>query len=194
MHYSHILGVDEAGRGPLAGPVAVGIVSVPVHFNIRAAFPEVNDSKLLSESTRESIYKELEGRAAVGELSFCVRFAAASTIDKLGITRAVKRSVWSGVRKLAPDPGTARVLLDGLLYAPSEYAQETIVKGDALEPVISLASIVAKVRRDRFMKRIASEYPEYMFEIHKGYGTKKHYEMLMKFGPSDIHRRTFLHN
>ena len=94
---------------------------------------------------------------------------------------------------LAPDPTEVRVLLDGLLHAPEEYEQETIIKGDALEPVISLASIAAKVRRDRLMKRLALAYPEYFFEVHKGYGTKKHYEALKKWGPSDIHRKTFLH-
>ena len=192
MHHSHILGVDEAGRGPLAGPVSVGVVRVPLNFDIRAAFPGVNDSKQLSENMRETIYKEMEARAKAGEISFCVRFAAASTIDKLGITRAVRKSVWSGVRMLAPDPTEVRVLLDGLLHAPEEYEQETIIKGDAKEPVISLASIAAKVRRDRLMKRLAFAYPEYFFEVHKGYGTKKHYEALKKWGPSDIHRLTFL--
>lgn len=187
------MGVDEAGRGPLAGPVAVGAVMAPSRFDIRAAFPGVNDSKKLSEDLRETIYREMEGRQKAGEISFCVRFASASTIDTIGITRAVRRGVYSGVRKLAPEPTRVRVLLDGLLHAPAEYEQETIIKGDALEPVISLASIAAKVRRDRLMKKLAEEYPNYLFEVHKGYGTKKHYEMLEKWGVSDIHRRSFLH-
>ncbi len=188
-----LLGVDEAGRGPLAGPVSVGIVSVPFNFDIKKTFPTANDSKQLSERERESIYKEMSGRAKAGELAFCVRFVGARAIDEIGISRAVKRGVWSGVRKLSPSPRNVKVLLDGLLVAPEEYEQETIIKGDAKEPVISLASIVAKVRRDRLMKKLAETYPEYLFEVHKGYGTKKHYEMLTKFGPSDIHRRSFLH-
>ncbi len=192
MNYSHILGVDEAGRGPLAGPVAVGVVSVPAGFDIRNAFPGVNDSKKLSESAREAIYREMQARAKAGEISFCVRMVGARAIDTIGITRAVRRGVWSGVRSLAPEPGTARVLLGGLLHAPKEYAQETIIKGDSLEPVISLASIAAKVRRDNLMKKLAREYPEYLFEVHKGYGTKAHYEMIEKWGISDIHRRSFL--
>lgn len=192
MAAKFLIGVDEAGRGPLAGPVAVGVVRVAANFDIRAAFPGVNDSKQISESLRETIYKEMEVRAKAGEISFCVRLAHASTIDRVGITKAVKKSVWSGVRSLAPDPLATRVLLDGLLHAPDEYEQETIIKGDALLPVISLASIAAKVRRDRLMKRLALVYPEYLFEVHKGYGTKKHYEALKKWGPSDIHRLSFL--
>lgn len=193
MAAKFLLGVDEAGRGPLAGPVAVGIVSVPFGFDIRAAFPGVNDSKQLSEEVRETIYKEMNVRAKAGDISFCVRLIGAKVIDEIGITRAVRKGVWSGVRRLAPEPAFARVLLDGLLHAPEEYEQETIIKGDVLEPVISLASIAAKVRRDRLMKKLAETYPEYFFEVHKGYGTKKHYDALKKWGPSDIHRHSFLH-
>src|SRR3569832_1474813 len=120
MRYSHILGVDEAGRGPLAGPVAVGVVKVPANFDIRKAFPGVNDSKKLSEELRETIYKELVGRAKAGEVSFCVRMSPASFIDTHGITKAVVRGVWGGVRFLAPEPSSVRVLLDGLLHAPPE--------------------------------------------------------------------------
>jgi len=192
MHYPHILGVDEAGRGPLAGPVAVGVVKVAAGFDIKKAFPEADDSKQISEQVRESIYKEMEERRRAGEIDFCVRLVGAKTIDEIGITRAVRRGVWRGVRTLAPEPEPVFVKLDGLLHAPQEYAQETIIKGDALEPVISLASIAAKVRRDRLMKRLAQEYPEYLFEVHKGYGTKKHYEALQKWGPSAVHRRSFL--
>ena len=192
MHYSHILGVDEAGRGPLAGPVAVGVVKVQRNFDIRKAFPGVNDSKQLSENARETIYREMQAREKAGEISFCVRFSSAHIINTFGITRAVRRGVWSGVRTLAPEASEVFVKLDGLLHAPDEYAQETIIKGDALEPVISLASIAAKVRRDRLMKSLAEKYPNYLFEVHKGYGTKKHYEAIAKWGISDIHRRSFL--
>ena len=192
MGAKFLLGVDEAGRGPLAGPVVVGVVKVARDFDIRKAFPGVGDSKQLSESARETIYREMQARQKAGDISFCVRFSSAQTIDTIGITRAVKRGVWSGVYALALEPFAVQVLLDGLLQAPAEYAQETIIKGDALEPVISLASIVAKVRRDRLMKRLAEKYPNYLFEVHKGYGTKKHYEAIEKWGPSAIHRRSFL--
>ena len=187
-----LLGVDEAGRGPLAGPVSVGVVKVARGFDIRKAFPGVNDSKQLSETARETIYREMQSRQRAGDISFCVRLISADVIDTIGISKAVRRGVWSGVRKLAPEPKGVRVLLDGLLHAPEEYEQETIIKGDAKEPVISLASIAAKVTRDRLMKKLAEKYPNYFFEVHKGYGTKRHYEAIEKWGPSDIHRHSFL--
>ena len=192
MGYSHIIGVDEAGRGPLAGPVAVGIVLVAAGFDIRAAFPKINDSKKLSEKVRETIYKEMQVREHSGEISFCVEFIDAHIIDTIGITASVRQGVHSGVRKLSIDPSGTKVLLDGLLHAPDEYEQETIIKGDALEPVISLASIAAKVERDWLMKKLAEEHPEYGFEAHKGYGTKAHYAAIKKHGILPIHRRSFL--
>lgn len=187
-----LVGVDEAGRGPLAGPVAVGVVKVMADFDIRSAFPGVNDSKKLSEKKRETIYREMEERVRLGDISFCVRFSAAAVIDEIGITKSVREGVYAGVRALAPEPLGIRVLLDGLLHAPPEYEQETIIKGDALEPAISLASIAAKVERDRLMQVLSLQYPGYGFETHKGYGTKKHYAALRELGVSDIHRRSFL--
>lgn len=192
MRYSHILGVDEAGRGPLAGPVAVGIVKVPAGFNVRREFRGVNDSKQLSEEVREEIYLHMLARRRLGDIDFCVRYSSAQAIDRFGITRAVRRASWSGIKKLASSPEGVRVYLDGLLHAPEEYEQETVIQGDALVPVISLASIAAKVERDRLMKRLSKIYPGYFLEEHKGYGTKKHYEMIKQWGPTDIHRMTFL--
>ncbi len=192
MTYTHIIGVDEAGRGPLAGPVAVGAVIVASGFDIRTAFPGVNDSKKLSEKKRETIYREMEERMRLGDVFFCVHFSEASTIDEIGITRAVHKGVYAGIRALAPEPKGIKVLLDGLLHAPEEYEQETIIKGDALEPVISLASIAAKVERDRLMQALALQYPGYGFEAHKGYGTRAHYKAIEERGVSGIHRRSFL--
>lgn len=186
-----IIGVDEAGRGPLAGPVAVGVVAVSPRLNLGRMFPGLDDSKKLSPQKREEIYIEAAGRARAGELAFRVRFSGNAYIDRFGIVRAVRRSVWSGVRALAPDPADAKVFLDGLLKAPPEYKQETVIGGDALVPVISLASVVAKVRRDRLMERLAQQYPEYFFEQHKGYGTRKHLTAINKFGLCSIHRRTY---
>jgi ribonuclease HII len=185
-----LVGVDEAGRGPLAGPVAVGVVAVPYRFDIKRTFPGVNDSKKLSEALREEIYTEALARTRAGDIRLCARLAGALYIDTFGITRAVRRGVWSGVRSLA-EAENSFVKLDGLLKAPPEYKQETIIKGDALEPVISLASIVAKVRRDRLMKKLALEYPQYGFEVHKGYGTLKHRRAIGEFGLCDLHRRSF---
>jgi ribonuclease HII len=188
-----MLGVDEAGRGPLAGPVSVGVVAVPEGFDVAKEFPGVKDSKKLSERKREKIFEMLETRAALGDVRFTVEFESAETIDNEGIAVAVRRALWRGVNKLAPDSALVYIQLDGTLRAPPEYSQETIINGDELVPIISLASIVAKVSRDRLMLDFAKKYPEYIFEKHKGYGTALHYEMLKKHGPCDIHRRSFIH-
>ena len=188
-----MLGVDEAGRGPLAGPVAVGVVAVPEGFDVAREFPGVADSKKLSENKREEIFKMLKTRVAKGDARFTVEFENEKVIDEEGIATAVHRALWRGVNSLAPDSSLVHVLLDGSLKAPPEYSQETIINGDELVPLISLASIVAKVTRDRLMINLAKKYPEYSFEKHKGYGTKLHYEMLKKHGLCDIHRRSFIH-
>lgn len=188
-----VLGVDEAGRGPLAGPVSVGVVAVEEGFDVAAEFPGVADSKKLSEKKREKIFEILEARAAVGDVRYVVEFESNDTIDTEGIAVAVRRALWRGVNSLAPDAALATVLLDGSLKAPPEYAQKTIVGGDATVPLISLASVAAKVVRDRLMTQLAKEYPNYAFEIHKGYGTKKHYEALKEHGLCVIHRQSFIH-
>lgn len=187
------LGVDEAGRGPLAGPVAVGVVSVPEGFDVAKAFLGVTDSKALSEAKREKIYEMLMVRNMLGDVRFTVEFEDARAIDREGIVPAVRRALTRGVNALAPDAALVHVRLDGALRAPPEYSQETIIHGDSLIPLISLASIAAKVERDRLMCELAKEYPEYGFEVHKGYGTKMHYEKLLKHGLSAIHRRSFIH-
>ena len=189
----YVLGVDEAGRGPLAGPVSVGVVAVVEGFDVLKEFPSVRDSKKLSEKKREHIFTQLEARVAQGDARFAVEFESAETIDTEGIVVAVRRALWRGVNALAPDAALVRIQLDGALKAPPEYAQETIINGDELIPLISLASIAAKVSRDRLMLELAQKYPEYGFEKHKGYGTKAHYEMLKKHGLCAIHRRSFIH-
>jgi ribonuclease HII len=188
-----LLGVDEAGRGPLAGPVSVGVIIVPEGFDVAKAFPGVADSKTLSEARREKIYEMLVVRNMLGDTRFTVEFEDALTIDREGIVPSVRRALDRGVRALAPDPAGVRIQLDGSLRAPPEYSQETIIHGDALIPIISLASIAAKVERDHLMVALAREYPEYGFEKHKGYGTKAHYEALLKYGLSAVHRRSFIH-
>lgn len=175
----------------MAGPVAVGIIVAPAHYDISKYFPGVADSKQLTEAKREEIYELLLRESKKGTVRFCVRFASAEVIDAIGISKAVRRALYSGVRTLAPEPACVRVLLDGSLYAPEEYTQETIIRGDASQPIISLASIVAKVRRDRLMRGFAKKYPEYAFDIHKGYGTRKHYTAIKKHGLCDIHRKSW---
>jgi ribonuclease HII len=192
MHF--IVGVDEAGRGPLAGPVAVGVVIADARFDFLEAFPGLNDSKKLTEKKREALFELLLLRTKAGDVRFCVKSVPADVIDRVGISRAVMSSVHAGVRALAPHPRDVHIYLDGLLHAPEEYRQETVVGGDALIPAIMLASVAAKVSRDRLMVGLAEQYPEYGFERHKGYGTSLHIEAIGKFGLSPIHRRTFCKN
>jgi ribonuclease HII len=188
-----VIGVDEAGRGPLAGPVAVGTVRVVEGFDILSAFPGLNDSKKLTEKKRETIFMQLQEEIRKGNVSAVVYLASAQKIDAGGIVPAVRSALYKGVRKLLPNPEEGKVYLDGSLKAPPEYEQETIIGGDGKVPAIMLASVAAKVTRDRLMKKLALEHPLYEFEVHKGYGTKKHYELLREHGPCDIHRLTFLH-
>ena len=198
-----MLGVDEAGRGPLAGPVSVGVVAVPEGFDVLKEFPGVRDSKKLSEKRREKIFQMLEARAKTGDIKYNVELESAEVIDEKGITVAVRRALWRGVNVLVDKyrsltsvklgKSDFHILLDGALKAPPEYSQETIINGDELVPIISLASIAAKVTRDRLMLEMAKKYPEYGFEKHKGYGTAMHYEMLKKHGLCVIHRHSFIH-
>jgi ribonuclease HII len=188
-----MLGVDEAGRGPLAGPVAVGIVAVPMDFIVMREFPGLADSKQLSPLARANLFRLLQKRAKNGDIRFCVRSTGAERIDTWGLTRAVARAIARGVRHLAPEPKGISVFLDGLLKAPPEYNQQTIIGGDESVPIIALASIAAKVTRDRLMIRLAKQFPEYGFEQHKGYGTEAHYKALKKYGPCAIHRASFVH-
>lgn len=188
-----MLGVDEAGRGPLAGPVAVGVVAVPKGFDVGKEFPGVADSKRLSEQKRERVFDMLLTRATAGDVRYVVEFSTASEIDTYGIGKAIHAAVARGVYALAPSPEGIEIVLDGSLKAPLEYEQQTIIGGDATVPIISLASIAAKVTRDRLMLDFAREYPQYGFEAHKGYGTKLHYEALKLYGPCAIHRASFLH-
>ena len=188
----YIVGVDEAGRGPLAGPVSVGVVVAREGYDFIATFPGLNDSKQLSEKKREALYLVLEEEFRAERVRFVVQFVSAELIDKGGIAPAIRAAVGQGVRKLLPEPEQGKVFLDGSLKAPVEYAQETVIGGDGTVPAIMLASIAAKVTRDRYMKKMALEYPQYGFEQHKGYGTKAHYEAIKLHGLSPLHRRTFL--
>ena len=177
----------------MAGPVAVGVIAVAEGFDVAREFPGVGDSKQLTELAREKLFKLLEGRALRGDARFRVCYGTHTGIDARGMTVAVRRAVRRGVMALAAPEEVEKIYLDGLLRAPAEYAQETIIKGDELVPIISLASIAAKVSRDALMRRLARRYPLYGFERHKGYPTKAHYEALAIHGPCEIHRRSYLH-
>ena len=188
-----MLGVDEAGRGPLAGPVAIGVVAVSERFIITLEFPGLADSKQLTLLAREKLFRQMRERMRSGDIQFCVRSISAERIDRWGLSRARALATARAPRSLAPEPDGVSIYLDGLLKAPPEYDQQTIIGGDEAVPIIALASIAAKVMRDRLMTRLAKQFPKYGFEIHKGYGTQAHYRALKKYGLCAIHRRSFIH-
>lgn len=191
----YIIGIDEAGRGPLAGSVAVGATCVSVdNKNFKKFSRGVRDSKKLSEKQREEWFVKMTFEKKLGKFDFSVAFASAKMIDTRGLSFAIRHALASALKKLNYPPEETLVLLDGGLHAPKEYLhQKTIIHGDDIEPIISLASISAKVIRDRKMRALAKKYPEYGFEKHKGYGTKAHYEAIERYGILDgIHRKSFL--
>ena len=188
----YIVGIDEAGRGPLAGPVAVGLVHVPESLDLLSAFPGLNDSKKLTEKKREELFSLLEGYVAAGDITYAVELRTAEEIDGKGIAVVIRSAIADGLVKIAPAAGT-KVWLDGALRAPSHFVQETVIGGDALVPAIMLASIAAKVVRDRHMQEMHTTYAQYGFDHHKGYGTKSHFDALRTHGLCAIHRRTFIH-
>ena len=190
---AYIVGVDEAGRGPLAGPVSVGVVKVAEGFDLLAAFPGLNDSKKLSEKKREALFAKLQEEIKVGNVQAVVCLSSEKMIDEKGIAFAVRSALARGVRKLMPDPEEGKVFLDGSLKAPPEYVQETIIGGDTTVPAIMLASVAAKVTRDRLMLKLAADHPLYGFDVHKGYGTPAHLKALREHGMCVIHRATFIH-
>ena len=186
-----IVGIDEAGRGPLAGPVCVGAVGAKMkNKNEKIKILEgVKDSKKLSARKREEWFKILKENK---EFECHHVFVSHEIIDKFGIRKAVIFGVEKVLEKFSRKPDL--VLMDGALYAPEEYRQETIIKGDEKIPLISAGSIIAKVSRDRVMMNMHKKYPEYCFNEHKGYGTKKHFEKIIKHGFCEIHRKTFCGN
>lgn len=193
-----IVGVDEAGRGPLAGPVAIGGCCYNsddrmLHKELRRLFPVVKDSKQLSHTKREAVYKELTRLSKCTTLRFEVVLVSSMVIDTRGISHAIKKGLERVLKRLVDDAGSVEVLLDGGLRAPAfYYRQSTHIRGDATHLPIALASIAAKVVRDRHMIRLAKRFPNYAFEIHKGYGTKSHYVAIKKNGLTKIHRKTFV--
>jgi ribonuclease HII len=199
---SYVVGIDEAGRGPLAGPVAVGIVLIPHNFDW-SLLPGVGDSKKVSEKNRERIYNEALKLAKAGKLWCTVELGSAKAIDKLGIAVVIRDCIDKGLRDISTkrdfvlDWSMVEVKLDGSLRAP-EYCvhQETIIKGDAKEQVIGLASILAKVTRDAYMRRLALKpvYEPYNFAKHKGYGTATHRRAIAAHGLSPEHRVSYCRN
>jgi ribonuclease HII len=191
MAMEWIVGIDEAGRGALAGPVAVGAVMVPYDFDWDL-IPGVGDSKKIAPKNREAIFRRAQELRKEGLLYTAVALIVHTAIDSHGITEAVRRGINKTLLSLDPEPNSTLIKLDGLLTAPDCFKhQETIIRGDATEKEIGLASIMAKVTRDRHIVRIAKKYPHYNFEVHKGYGTSFHRKMIKAHGMSAIHRTTF---
>src|SRR3990167_2848444 len=190
---NYIVGIDEAGRGPLAGPVAVGAVSIPLDFN-KNFFKSIRDSKKLSSDDRDLWFElALEARKS-GVLNFAVSLVSEKVIDRKGISYAIRLGIKRCLVALNV-PEDSQVFLDGGIKAPIEFRHQlTVVKGDEKIPVVSLASICAKVVRDRRMVKLAKKYPQYDFDLHKGYGTFIHRAALKKYGSTELHRQSFLKN
>lgn len=180
--YKVICGVDEAGRGPLAGPVYAAAVVLKKGQTIEG----VNDSKKLSEKKRELLFDKIIAECE----EYSIGTASEKEIDEINILQATFLAMKRAVEGLSVKPECA--LVDGNQVPPLECDVETVVKGDSKSESIAAASILAKVSRDRYMLEMAKKYPQYGFEKHKGYGTKLHYEMIEKYGICDIHRKTFL--
>lgn len=181
--YRTVCGIDEAGRGPLAGPVYAAAVILPLGLEIDG----LNDSKKLSEKKREKLFDIICEKA----VDYSIGVATEKEIDEINILNATFLAMHRAVEGLKTRPDYA--LIDGNQYPKIPFVtEETVVKGDGKSMSIAAASILAKVSRDRFMLEIAKEYPQYEFEKHKGYGTKLHYEKIIEYGPSPIHRMTFL--
>lgn len=194
-----LIGIDEVGRGPIAGPVAVGAFCISKKHlpKVSRIFKGVKESKQLSEQKREGWFGIIEQVKKLKLIDFAVTFQSENVIDIKGLSfsikNALKTSVGSVIKRSKAKPGQVKVLLDGGLKAPLEFInQKTIIKGDEKEMVIALASICAKVLRDRKMNLLAKKYPKYGFEKHKGYGTRAHYLAIKKHGVLPLHRKSFL--
>lgn len=177
-----LAGVDEAGRGPLAGPVVAASVILPKNFHHK----EIDDSKKLSHKQREKLFEIITENA----ISFSFSVISQTTIDKINILNATLLAMQKSVNKLKPIPEL--VLIDGNKIFNSRLQLIPVVKGDSLSQSIAAASIIAKVIRDRMMNRLAEKYSYYGWEHNKGYPTRQHIEALLKFGPTPVHRKSFL--
>lgn len=177
-----ICGVDEAGRGPLAGPVCAAAVILPPHIEI----PGLNDSKKLTDKKRRELFPVIKEQA----IAYGIGLAGHEEIDRINILQATYLAMERAIAQLSVKPEL--VLIDGNRAKDFGLPVQTVIKGDSLSASIAAASILAKVTRDDLMLDAAKEYPQYAFDVHKGYGTKAHYEALRAYGPSPIHRMSFL--
>ena len=208
----YIIGIDEVGRGPLAGPVCVCSFVISKDNERRLAqiknrrwtqintksfnmpvFRGVRDSKKLSAKKRKEWFEKIKELKKKGEVDYKIAFVSHSEIDKTGILKSIQKAIKKCLKNI--NPKTCKVLLDGGLKAPKEFLnQKTIIKGDEKKKIISLASIIAKVSRDKKMCGYSKKYPEYEFHKHKGYSTTLHIKKIKKHGSCKIHRKTYLKN
>ena len=180
--YENIAGVDEAGRGPLAGPVCAAAVILPKGLVIEG----INDSKKLSEKKRDMLFDEIISKA----VAYSVQFSDPDVIDKINIKQATSLAMHNAVKELSVVP--SYVIIDGKDNIPYDIPYEYVIKGDAKSQSIAAASILAKVSRDRLMVALDEKYPEYGLKKHKGYGTAMHIKAIQEYGVTDIHRKSFM--
>ena len=179
--YNHIAGVDEAGRGPLAGPVVAAAVLLAPDWQLE----DLDDSKKLSPKTREKLFSIITNQA----LGYGIGIVDVKTIDEINILQAALLAMKHAVEALPQKPNL--LLIDGNKCIDSEVEQWVIIKGDSLSQSVAAASVLAKVTRDKLMKQYHEQFPQYAFDKHKGYGTRLHRDLIMEYGPCPIHRRTF---
>lgn len=187
-----IVGVDEVGRGPLAGPVYICAIAIPLDRYGKMHWEGLTDSKLMTARARERWHDEAKRHRAKGGIKIAIAYRNAQAIDTHGLSACIGSCVSVVVRRLKLDPSVCTILLDGGLHAPRRYrAQQTIIGGDKIHPIISLAAVVAKVTRDAHMRRLHKKYPQYRWFENKGYGTRMHMETVREIGLSPIHRKSF---
>lgn len=188
-----VIGIDEVGRGPVAGPVAVCACAIPLTEYKKRKWSGLTDSKKMTSKQRLVWYKKALELKQKGSILYSVAYRSNTSIDTKGISVSIRGCISQALKSINLNPRECTVLLDGSLKAPPEYKnQKTIIKGDSKEQIISLASVIAKVSRDKKMESLHNKYPKYNWEKNKGYGTREHYKALVSFGFTPLHRRSFL--
>jgi len=188
----YLIGIDEVGRGPLAGPITFCAFCVPVGKELRF-LRGIKSSKKMNEKNRMEWVRKINEKAISSGIRYAISSVSANSIDKYGISYSNRLAIKRILKKLGIEPNKCRIFLDGGLKAPKDFIfQKTIVRGDEKIKIISCASVVAKVKRDKVMVRMAKKFKEYNFEKNKGYGTEEHLRALREHGPCEIHRKSFL--
>lgn len=190
--YNFLVGVDEVGRGPVAGPVTVSSFSVPSRFydEVATELSGITDSKKITPKKRTLFVEKIKELMKSKKVFVCVSSVSAKKIEQVGISAALRAALNRSLEKINPE--NSFVFLDGSLYADQKFKQETIIKGDQKNWLIGAASVVAKVARDNYMCKQAKLYPEYNFDKHKGYATRGHYEKIKKYGFCELHRKSWV--